>query len=482
MEKPSADATVVIEADTSVNGVQIGALLINWTDWSAKLGGWGAAILPLAAPSGMEIAGGDPLVLGYAPATSVSPDGRLLAVSTRGSGAVTIFDLSAWKPVATIYAVPALSLRGWSTDGARVFGFSNYCSRGGYCGEEWVRELWEIDVISETAHRLVAFDFSVDEVRIAAPRDGNPGRAYVLAFRNDACCDIDPAGDPFIAAIDLDTGEVLAEIVLPGMLIGQPGHWLGDERVYAYYQPGLALVPDDARLYVVDSIADEVTIVDLNKLQIERTVELREKRSALGRAGSWLWAQVVSTAEAKGGPVFNRQVEVTPDGGYLLIAGTTVEKLANENIYRTFGQRPAGLMVVDTESMSIVWREPTIGRFQVTPDGRWLLGTGSYWEDELDDEDGFGGLVAFGLKLIDLESLEVASHFWPELEVRLGAVTPDSKFAFVTTEGPGMEEWRRSGVNCEVDCLQLSVIDLQSGEIVGEILLDADQGIVSLVP
>ena len=191
---------------------------------------------------------------------------------------------------------------------------------------------------------------------------------------------------------------------------------------------------------------------------------------------------MVSTAEAKGGPVFNRQVEVTPDGGYLLIAGTTVEKLANENIYRTFGQRPAGLMVVDTESMSIVWREPTIGRLQVTPDGRWLLGTGSYWEDELDDEDGFGGLVAFGLKLIDLESLEVASHFWPELEVRLGAVTPDSKFAFVTTEGPGMEEWRRSGVNCEVDCLQLSVIDLQSGEIVGEILLDADQGIVSLVP
>ena len=136
-----------------------------------------------------------------------------------------------------------------------------------------MRELWEIDVISETAHRLVAFDFSVDEVRIAAPRDGNPGRAYVLAFRNDACCDIDPAGDPFIAAIDLDTGEVLAEIVLPGMLIGQPGHWLGDERVYAYYQPGLALVPDDARLYVVDSIADEVTTVDLNKLQIERTVD-----------------------------------------------------------------------------------------------------------------------------------------------------------------------------------------------------------------
>ena len=35
----------------------------------------------------------------------------------------------------------------------------------------------------------------------------------------------------------------------------------------------LALVPDDARLYVVDSIADEVTIVDLNKLQIERTVD-----------------------------------------------------------------------------------------------------------------------------------------------------------------------------------------------------------------
>ncbi len=45
-----------------------------------------------------------------------------------------------------------------------------------------------------------------------------------------------------------------------------------------------------------------------------------------------------------------------------------------------------------------------------------------------------------------------------------------------------MEESRNSHVNCEVDCLWLSVIGLESGEIVGERLLDAHLGIISLVP
>ena len=313
----------------------------------------------------------------------------------------------------TINVGPGLSLPGWSADGSRVFGWRSFCSRGGYCGAEWQCELWEIDVSTGMTRRLVALDFSVQEVRIAATDDGRQGRAYALAFRNDACCDIDPEGDPFIAAIDLDTGEVLAEIVLPGILIGQPGHWLGDERVYAWYQSGFALGPDGFSLYVVDSVEDKVTVIDLESLQIERTVALKEKQSALGRAGSWLLDRVVSTAEAKGGPVYRRQVEVTPDGRYLLISGTTVEKVEDKNIFRTFVQRPAGLTIVETKSMSIVWREATIGRFQVTPNGRWLLGIGSYWDDDLADEDGFGVLVAFGLKLIDLESLEVASHFWP---------------------------------------------------------------------
>ena len=49
-------------------------------------------------------------------------------------------------------------------------------------------------------------------------------------------------------------------------------------------------------------------------------------------------------------------------------------------------------------------------------------------------------------------------------------------------DGPGIEESRRSHANCELECLRLSVIDLQCGEIVAERLLDSDLTIMSWVP
>ena len=474
-------APAILEAVPSEEGpiwgpnVQVGALLRDW------LGGLAAEVVPLDAASGMEVAVGGPLMLGYAATISVSPDGRLMAVSTRGAK-VAVYDLKAWRLLTTIEAAPGLVLESWSDDASRVFGWRDYCVRGGYCGEDWQRDLWEIDVRAGTASRIGVFDFTIQQMTIAASRDGEPGRAYALAIRTDACCGIDPEGDPFIAVIDMVSGHVIAEISLPGMLAGQPRHWLGDESIYASYHPSMALAPAGSRLYVVDSVYDEVTIVALDTLEVDRIVEIKKKQSALRRAGNWLLAQAVATAEAKGGPVYKRQVQVTPKGRYLLVAGMTVEKVPNESPYLSFLERPAGLTIIETETMSVVFRESTIDQFQVTPDGRWLLGTGAYWDDDLADEEGFGGLVAHGLKLIDLDSLELAGHFWPALEARVGAVSPDSRFAYITTGGPGMQESRMSHTNCDVDCLRLSVIDLRSGEILAARLLDSDLSIMSLAP
>jgi hypothetical protein len=181
------------------------------------------------------------------------------------------------------------------------------------------------------------------------------------------------------------------------------------------------------------------------------------------------------TAEAKGGPYYHRQAEVTADGRYLLISGSLAKDERGSGLGPPWDQRPAGLIVVETKTMSVVLRDADVGSFELTPDGRWLLGTGAYRERGQDGEQGGGGLIAHGLKVFDLDSLEVAAHLWQGEEIRSMAVSADGRYAFLTRDGPGVASRGPAGGT-------LSVVDLRSLETIAERVLPESHAVYSIAP
>jgi YVTN family beta-propeller protein len=406
---------------------------------------------------------------------------RNLGVPAESEVEVSVVDLEDWQIVRTIETVPGVGAGIWSADSEHMYVWREHCGQPadrGYCSEQWQRGLWEIDAAAGTAREVVAYDFSVIGQQVSASRE----RAYALAIRTDVCCGIDPEGDAFVAVIDIAAGEVIAELPMPGMFIGQPGHWLGDTTKLASYHPAISLSPDGSHLYVVDPVEDSVQIIDTMSLAVAGAIDFREKDSKLSRFEDWLASQLVGAAEAKGNPSYSRMAAITPDGRYLLISGTRAYEEPAKGRDFEWTDRPSGLVVINLATREAVLREANVGWFRVSPDGRWVLATGQYHDEALVDEDGFGGLVAFGLKVVDLQSLDVVAHGWEGGEVNIAAISPDSKYGYVITDGPGIEAFRRATppAACGPNCRLLQVIDFNGNGVIATRSLGENESILPL--
>jgi hypothetical protein len=152
--------------------------------------------------------------------------------------------------------------------------------------------------------------------------------------------------------------------------------------------------------------------------------------------------------------------------------------------YRRWTERPAGLVVIDLATADVVLREDGIGQFEVSADGRWAIGTGSYYDEALMDEHGNGGLVAFGLKVVDLQSLEVVAHLWQDEDAAVLGISPDGRYAYIRREGPGMTVSRSAPPPkppCGAECWQVHVLDLERGQVITSRPLGENEGIASLM-
>jgi hypothetical protein len=244
------------------------------------------------------------------------------------------------------------------------------------------------------------------------------------------------------------------------------------------YWPTLELSPDGTRLYVIEAADDAVIEMDTETLDTER-IELHEKRSALSDFGDWLLSQLVNVAEAKGGASYNRDTAVTPDGRYLIIGGTRPEEVTLQDGSQFFEDRPSGVLVVDTKDMTIAHREAKASWFKVSPDGRWLLMYGSYYDSTLGQDPNGGGVVAFGLKIFDLTTMQETAQLWPGESVEPEVFSTDNRHVYVTSEGPGALPARRAGTGCTNDCFQLNLLDLENGQIVWQGKLADNQNILA---
>jgi DNA-binding beta-propeller fold protein YncE len=256
------------------------------------------------------------------------------------------------------------------------------------------------------------------------------------------------------------------------------GQWFerrqdGEINVIAW--PGWTLAPAGDRIYVVDPESTRISVVDLDRLEVEQVARLTPPESPLERLGGWLRDRVVTRAEAKGGLYHTRQVEVSADGTRLYITGTDGDTCAS-NPGLDCARVPLGLLVVDTATMQLVHEEPLVDAFVLTPDGSRILATGTYsdWSDHDSDDETVLGYTGTGLKILDAETYEVLAHVRPDgLLWSHPAITRDGRFAHATIEGAGLDAAQEENAACTEACTLLLVINLERGEIVAERSFDA---------
>jgi DNA-binding beta-propeller fold protein YncE len=479
---PEASPGAELDSASPLPGQEIrpGVLLVDWgprPDWDSGAPGAGrAALVPLDPRTAEELGRHEPFSAGQSFSAALSPDGRLLAASRAetqdgGTRKLEIFDLASWRALDLDQSLPkGVAIIGWHADGSRVYLMEEIRDHR-WLQNRTVYAVSPSDGAWEIAAEVKDWTWSLP---ILSP-DG--ATIYLPSYSSSQCCGIDVQGDPFIVATDLQTGGTLGSVDLPRLVVGQrlearvrsnPDYSVGR-------WPGLAVAPDGNRLYIAHADEDRLTVVDLRRLVVERTVEISESRSALSRFGSWLLGQFVSTAEAKGGLRYAKQALVSQDSRYLYVTGqasTTCEEVP----YFECGVEPVGLQVIDLGNMKLVRKVPGIDSLKVTPDGGYLLGIGT----AIDYRSGHAESRGFGLKLIDAESFELVAHMQPDRIFAQLSVSPDGRYAYLLSEGDGWVENKANDTrSCEADCHRITVVDLDAAAVITE--RSINQATVSLI-
>ena len=345
-----------------------------------------------------------------------------------------VYDLESWELAWTMGSLPSGQLQ-WEPNGLYLWGEA--CAQpgdAGTCRTSWDRGLWRIT--PEGASELAKFDFGILPRTSAISPDGS--RAYVVGIDTDVCCGIDVKGPPFVATIDIESGSVDRTLPLPELLVGQPGNWFGRTDIGGGYWPAAVLSPDGSRMYIAHSERDEITTVDLENQQVLSSQSFEDGPSVMARLGGWLRGTFVRTAEAKSGAEYLRRLSITPDGQYLLVAGSQPLVTAeNANPDDGIPLGAAGLSVIDVDTMSVVYKDDNACGFTLAPDGYSLLTWGypSF------------ATTPHGLRIVDLRTMESRQLFDGEL-VSAVAAAPSGRSA--VAEIAGLVPGQRSVVSFDI--------------------------------
>ena len=224
------------------------------------------------------------------------------------------------------------------------------------------------------------------------------GGRLLAAYGRD---DIGNRATPRVVAIDLESAQVLTDVLLETTPPLIDVH--RDRSEWGWSYPAWDDFRDRAYLPHVGSEA--LTTVDLRSGKVTTGEVTRQ-------LGFWerLLAAWVPPAHAKG-PSSYRQAALAPDGSLIYLSGSTIEwSEDDESGYREI---PAGIVAVEPDALTEVARiDLPLGGFRLSPDGRHLLASGS-WEEYSENSLSFGSSGAY---LLDAQTLEVLLHLEPPSE------------------------------------------------------------------
>jgi hypothetical protein len=186
-----------------------------------------------------------------------------------------------------------------------------------------------------------------------------------------------------IAVFDLDTGEEVDRMTVPGVMAGAWQVSTTDQMYLgAHVTPAIALSPDGSRIAVVDAMSDRLTLIDTTTMEPVATLAIHERAGLAERLLTWLGivpqpvaakvsegTQIAATFAADGQSLYLTGSEIT--------AGDTYEEI--EGVGR-------GLVRIDLGSGEIVARsleEYEMQAIIAAPDGRSVyavLTNPPWWE------------------------------------------------------------------------------------------------------
>lgn len=451
---PTSPARVTVT--TFDASVPPGVLVIDYgprEGWNS--GGAGAArgaLVGLDAATGGELDWWEPLNTGQYTAREPSPDGRFVAFS--GSYDFILETATGTRrPLPD--EVPGLELLTWAADGEMVYGTferieSSYTSSTGLRGVRGT-EFWAVDAVSGEARMIGDGDFQVRTLRASPGGD----LLYALAYRSEQCCGIDIEGAAFVAAIDIGTGAIRAELSLPGLVVGQRFEERGQEgsEMNILRSPGVALAPDGSRLYIAHADGGMVTTIDAARMTVVSTVVPERPKSAMGRLKSWAGGLLISDAKAKGGAYFTMEAAVSPDGRWLYVTGSGAEICETDEWFPCVDSAPMGLRIIDVDSMELVAEFEGIGHMVFTPDGGRVVGWGLAYDSRVSGDT--DEQVRYGPFVIDTASQELTGQVEPPVAGPGLAVSRDGRYGYTVRS-----EFGSASV--------LVVIDLETASVVAE--------------
>ena len=401
-----------------------------------------------------------PLDLGHHNTRALSPDGRTLALISwpsgyNNNGSLRLIDLPTWQVFTTTMT------------------FDDYLFTLEF-GPDNRSLYWTEPTVSDPANGIPAefvmrrYDVVQDEVTAVIPFPSSfvpqqmrlliSGQIAVYGTTNQIPVAVDAI--PHLLILDPTAKTIVADILLEGVIAGQYRLQNPVNKLpFRLAQPGLAWDVAQNLLYIMHAEEDKVTVVDLTTAEITRQANIAPQQSVLER----FLSLGVQTAHAKVVAGATKQAVLSPDGQHLFVIGlaSEIEQTDDETMGWIWHETPLGLQIIDTETLT----EKTLLDLPVTnmtlsPDGQWLLLTGTY--DETRTVDGLVR-VAHGLYIVDTESMVVSHHLLPDEEVNLQGFATNGRFAYVSTS---TSEWLEDQYdNWRV---QLHVVELETGQIIAE--------------
>jgi hypothetical protein len=345
-----------------------------------------------------------------------SPDGRYLVatVDAHGSGVpeMRLVDLQSWMPVAS-----------WPESGDFMFHINQQGS------------VFYVTFGATAEFRFAATDSTESTLIASLPTNYGVWGAesvtealFLLYGTKPAESGIDGQEQVFVATVQLDeAGPVLAEIPMPGVVIGQvdpvsQGPWAG----YLYTVPAFTWDAEGERLLVVHGDEDVISEVTIS------TGEVAE-HAVSGTVDLQLGARRMSA--------------LSPDGGSLHVATRSVELIEDDDDWMVI-TRPAGVQAIDTTTWEMVGRtDEPISDIWVSPRGA-LLGSGYTTEES----ESVSWSESTGLYLLDGSDLSVRVHYPPE--------TPEQWWGPVTFTDSGSIAYASTWVRTP----RVNAIEMATGE------------------
>jgi plastocyanin len=247
-------------------------------------------------------------------------------------------------------------------------------------GDLW--EEWAVDADAHRLYRLVSMDASTGPNQIAVP---SPTQ---------------------LIAHDLTTGAEVGRLDLPEVLAGfwQSAETVaigdGEEPLMKQLLPALAISPDGRSLAIVHADDDILTLVDTERLTVERTDALVRPVSAWNRLFSLL-PFVPHSASAKALEGTMLEAVFAPDGQHLYVFGMRASVEDGEPIVRGLGLR--GVDVSSGEVDAVAFGEAIIDRVLPSSDGGSLYVAGPAADVELAGGNYF-------IRRVDAHTLDVLAE------------------------------------------------------------------------